>query len=433
MNHRNRLTISDRRRTGYTLVEIMIVITIILIIVAMTVSAVNFNREADRVRSGARRVQSFLSGARDRAIYSKEPRGVRLFVESVDTEDVNKNGILDAGEDTNGNGSIDVIPSAKGRTVSTMAYIAPGGTWASPANSASIDLLRRDGNSDGDFKDAGDVVSIVRGKNNPGWWNLKRRGWLVDGLRIRIPAGPTGTWYAIDTRLIDTTKAPTDIQLLLLQIPYSDGGDAGQEVAFQDLTYEIELPYRILPQDPAVLPEGVVIDLDASKLPDLWRPVNSGNGQYSGFMDIVFSPRGNVIGDAAAAGVMHFYVCDSEDSLILKEQFVAAVGLGNFDNGVPTVPFIPVEEINRDAIAGGWLNNIVEAGEKYLVKERRIISLFTQTGAASVHKVANFSGTTGAQIDNSDPYDVDGDSDFTEPDGLLDSPYYYAETGEVSP
>ncbi|MEZ6062456.1 MAG: prepilin-type N-terminal cleavage/methylation domain-containing protein [Planctomycetaceae bacterium] len=413
-----RLSIHNRqcvvRRSGYTLIEILVVISIVLILASITLATVKFSRDADRVRNGALQVQSFLAGARDRAIYSKEPRGVRLFIEPPP-------------------GGVAAGPSPVSRTISTMAYIAPGGTWGSPENSSGINLERTAPGAD---------VTLVHGFNNPGWWNLKRRGWLVDGLRIRIPKGPTGNWYPIDTSLIDTTVAPADDQLLILQIPYADPGDPTDTIAHRDLTYEIELPARILPQDPAILPEGTVIDLDGSKVPDIWRPANTGNGNYSGYMDIVFSPRGNVIGDAAAAGVLHFYVCDSEDSLFLKEQYVNGiaasravaplVALNAFDSAVAAgLPFIPMDEIDPNLASGGtaWLG----LSDTHIVKDRRMVSVFTQTGGISINQINSYVGFGGGAPDLNDPVDIDNDGNFAEPDGLADDPYRFAETGDVAP
>ena len=143
---------------------------------------------------------------------------------------------------------------------------------------------------------------------------------------------------------------------------------------------------------------------------------------YSGFMDIWFSPRGNVIGDAAAAGKLHFYVCDSEDSLFLKEQMVAQIGLSTFDAGIANgVPFIPMDELDASILA--WLT----WDGKYLVKDRRVVTLFAQTGALSVSHVDAFVETGN---DSFDPLDVDSDTITREPDGLADDPYRFAETGE---
>ena len=391
------------KRGGFTLVELLVVISIIVILLTMTLLTVNFSNEGDRVKGAAGQVQSFLAGARDRAIYAKEPRGVRFFVNPENP-----------------------------RAVTTMAYIAPGGSWSSPENSAGVSLERIDGSMppDGDFEDPEDQVVRVHGFQNPGWWNLKRRGWLVDGLRIRIPKGPSGNWYPIDTRLIDTTIAPVADQILLLQIPFADAGTKGQLVAHSNLTYEIELPSKLLAQDPAILPESVVIDLDASKIPDGWRPQTGlNNGNYSGYMDVIFSPRGNILGDAAGAGVMHLYVGDAEDSLFLKERFEAAYS-SNHGGARPLYAsdsaFVPMDEI---PLSISWIT-----GENaYQTKDRRIVSVFTQTGAVSVHEVNGYVSEGSAfSGDAEDLLDFDNDSVTTEPDGLADDPYFFAETGKAA-
>ena len=434
---------STRLPRGFTMIELLVVITIISIILVMTLGAFRFARESDRVSGAAAQFQSFLAGARDRAIYSREPRGVRLFVEPPPP-----------------GSSI----GAESRIVTSAAYIAPGGTWGAPKDSGGIDLMRIDrgngagGAPDGDFDAPEDYVMKLRGSNNPGWWNLKRRGWLVDGLRIRIPAGPTGTWYTIDTSLININVAPTDNQFLLLEVPYADGGDAGEEIAHTDLTYEIELPSRVLPEEPLLLPETVVIDLDASDVPDVWRPTSNrtAKDQYSGFMDIVFAPRGNVIGDAASKGVIHFYFCDAEDSKFLKEIFIEALAdtggasgsLDEFDAGDTSghIPFVPMDEIHADVDADSNLtNDWYDGTQSYKVKDRRIVSVFTQTGAVSVHQVNTYVSVTGgldadppvvappySVADIFDRYDIDQDGNRNEPDGLADDPYRFAETGEVS-
>lgn len=410
------------RRQGYTLVELLIVISIIVILLAMTVTAVNFNTDAERVRGGAAQVQSFLAGARDRAIYAKEARGVRFFLDPVNN-----------------------------RAVTTMVYIDPAEYWSDGV----IQLQRMDSDGDGrtnptadtdgdgTAENYGDNVVVVAGSGTA-WWELKRRGMLFDGMRIRIPKGPTGNWYPIRTSLIDITAGPTATQRLILSIPYRDPGDTPREQAkaFESggpEDYELELPPRILPMNPVILPQGTVIDLDGSRLPDAWRPnvpvagaQGSGNLLYSQFMDIVFSPRGNVVGSAASAGVIHFYVCDNDDSVTLKEEFTkslvdhvsapaspptlryAANGqdlpiakVYTFNEGIRSIRFVPADEIDSDNVS--WLTGYND--EPYLTKDRRIVSVFTQTGAISVHPV--------------NPTD-------SGPDGLADDPYFFAETGETA-
>ena len=69
------------RRSGYTLIELLIVIAIITIILTMTLVSVNYLTNSSRVTDAASQVQSFFAGARDRAIFERDLRGVRLFVD----------------------------------------------------------------------------------------------------------------------------------------------------------------------------------------------------------------------------------------------------------------------------------------------------------------------------------------------------------------
>ena len=412
-------------RSGFTLIELLVVVTILALLLTMTVMAVNFNRDNERVVSATLQIQSFLSGARDRAIYAKEARGVRFFLDTTNY-----------------------------RAVTAMAYIDPAEYWSDGV----IQLRRWDLNDhgttdsspadivgDGTADENPSEVRVVAG-SDPGWWELKRRGLLFDGLRIRIPKGPTGTWYSVNTRLIDTTVAKTEVQKLILEVAYADPGDTQitQAVAFSSggpVDYELELPPRILPMDPVKLPFDTIIDLDASKVPLSWRPGTtlasggSGNLQYSQFMDVIFSARGNVIGGAAAEGVIHFYVCDAQDSITLKEAYVASrtpvpsvTGTMLFtENGIPLDNsrvmrfnaevrgnrFIPTSEIRTQKAA--WLTgHDTSAGEApYLCRDRRVVTLFTQTGGVSTHPVNVAS---------------DADPDF---DGIENDPFLFAETGRT--
>ena len=208
------------------------------------------------------------------------------------------------------------------------------------------------------------------------------------------------------------------------------------------MDYELELPPRILPMDPVKLPADTIIDLDGSKLPPSWRPNfsqtsgGSGNVQYSQFMDVVFSPRGNVIGGAAAGGVIHFYICDSNDSVTLKEEFTKSLAPAAVPTGLPptmrfsangqdlpmgqvltfnafvrSVPFIPTSEIFTTPVT--WLPGHEVSDGPYLVRDRRIVSLFTQTGGVSSHPVNVI------------------DVETTLPLGIEDDPFLFAETGRT--
>lgn len=409
------------RRAGYTLVEMLIVVGIFMLLLTMTLLTVRFTRDGDRITDAASRIQSFLGGARDRAIYARKPRGVRLFL-NADTEDPNN-------------------PSPLAyRTVSAMAYIDPAETWSDGV----IQLRRWDPDLNGATNTGGNVDINQDGANdNPrdiwmvvgdgtAWWELKRRGLLFDGMRIRIPKGPDGSWYPINTRLLDTNQPPPATQALVLGVPYRDPGDTPKDRAVAYETggpedYEIELPPRILPIEPFRLPEGTVIDLDGSKIPDAWRPsapgfaTGSGNSLYSPYIDIIYSPRGNLLGESSSGGIIHFYVCDPTETKTIKEQYVnsldadpnKAIRLFNAELRSSGKTFVPADTIKSSAAS--WISAIDINGEGYNVTDRRIVTVFTQTGAVSIHPVNA----------------LDTDNNGTG-NGFADDPYFYAEIGEVA-
>lgn len=387
-------SLTDSGRRGFTLIEVLIVVSILLILLTITAVAVNFNNDLDRVRQGARQIQSFLMGARDRALQSGAEVAVRFYFDQpADSAD-------------------ELTKQLVGRQVSAMAYLARSGTW--PPADGLPDAIERiatnDLNGDGDTNDAGEL-SIF--SSSTAWWSLKLRGWLVDGLRIRIPDSPAGSWYQIDTSLIDISVPPPAETELRLLTPNNGAISVG-------MSYSIELPWMMLPEEPSVLPENVVIDLDASRVPTAWRPVAAGD-LYQSYVDLVFSPRGTVVGDAAGSGLLHFFVCDAEDFRFLKEQYVTNKLGGDFsifnDNIRNGLTFVPMDEIN--AAENGWL------AEDYVVRPRRLVTVVPQTGAVSVHDVYAY---IDPEVDlSSGTYAADPDKD-----GLADDPYRFAETGEAS-
>lgn len=418
---------------GFTLVELLIVITILLILVVMTVTAIDFTFTSERLRSGARQVQSALAGARDRAIFAKEARGLRLLVDEDDPRivtsmiyigapsnwsegqirlerlDQDGNGIADTelAEDANGNGSLDAGEDANGNSALDAAF---------------------DTNGNGVME--GPRVVIVRGDALCGWFTLKERGFLgyfedknfngvldagedqngnglldLDAPRIKIPADDNGSWYTVLTYRLTATN-----QILELVTPFRDPGTTSpnQVVAFQGTgpnTYILELPPRVLPEaQPILLPDGVCIDLDGSVVPTSWRPGPGAlvSAPYSSHMDILFSPRGVVTGPLAAMGLVHLYVAERKDVQKLLDVGVTPGGIR---------PPINSDPVSLARIPGQIVPGESQFSPEEPVGQRTSVAIFTQTGKVSSHAI--------------DP--TDGDSN-----GYADNPFLFSTQGEAS-
>lgn len=378
----NRFCQGSPHRSGFTLIELMVVIGIILVIAVMTATAINLTISGDKVRAGGRQVQSFLAGARDRAIYSKAPRGVRFLLDS-----------------------------SNNRTVTSMVYIAPTEDWIQ----GNIEIEWYNG-----------VVKAVRGFDTSvtatgfgfatDWPNLFKQGLLKDGVRIKIPNNDTGDWYTVDTSLLASGGGPGGDPVLLLTTAYGKTptlttNTANFQPAFQQsdgqTTYLMELPPGVMPnQEPVLLPKGAVIHLDrcsspgtggsgvggvemsavgdptdsstwtrADKLPSAWKKAST-TGDPSGFdysvmLDVMFSPRGTVIGPAAQNGYIHFYVADVKDADLDRQYWKTA-----------TYPTSSAPEY------GFWTTPAAAAlSPNHERGDKTIVTVFTRTGAVSVHPV----------------------------------------------
>jgi prepilin-type N-terminal cleavage/methylation domain-containing protein len=394
MNLRSlRKTRPSNSRDGFTLIELLIVMSILVILLVMTAGAVRYTTNADRIKGAAAKVQSVLLGARDRAIYAKKPRGVRLFLDPLHNPNA---------------------ANSNSWGVSSMVYIDPDIKW--PPDQGTVTLERPDLDFDNqidntfDFDGTGpqaftdpeqrSLVWIVAGDIGCGWWELKRRGLLFDGVQIELPKG-SAQWYPVRTHLIDLTAFPkknlpqvddgrNQKERLVLQVPYSSKGDLSKIVAKQPFQYQLALPPQILPEEPVVLPDRTIIDLDRSKVPQSW----SANGGQ--FMDVVFHPNGRLAGDGAF-GLTHLYISASEDALLINSALIA--------DGRARNQILP--DVLRATNANGLAVD-------YIPGDRRIVTISPQTGKITVHEV--------------DPTDILPPV----PDGIADHPYRFAINGRAA-
>lgn len=392
-------------RPGFTLLELLIAVSIMLILLAITASAIKVTSDADRVRGAARQIQSYLLGARDRAIYAKAPRGVRFL----------RGGSGGALSDPNDRAN---------RLVTSMVYIEPTEPWQGqvivlPLNPnqpwhATNNPLRR--------------LRLQNANAVPNWQDLVNQGLLTKDLRVQIPASNRGTWYVIQGLQLNANYSGNPLGLgngpfqeLVLATEYRSPNPTG-------INYEmarIELPPTVMPnQEPVELPKGVAIDLDRcgvwssvlscaaytgnpsdpvyfpNKLPASWKgtTVTNGSADYNQRMDLMFSPRGTIFGPEAAQGVIQLYVTETRNLLGLPMN----ISLSGSANASGTTYAQLLDPAYGEQASGSLDPPAVD---------KSVVTIFTQTGQVICSPVRT-------QDSNND--------------GFADDPFYFSERGEVA-
>ncbi len=328
---------ADTRQTphGFTLIELLVAVGIFLVLTVITLVSVNLTLSGDRIKGTARQVQSYLAGARDRAIYAKAARGVRLLLDP-----------------NNGHQAVGMI------------YIGTPSQFSDELVTFEND-------------DTGQTIMLL--DTTRPWRTLSNQGFLGVGARIQIPKD-TGAWYRVASRPFGVTVSGNTFDTIVLDRPCTDLGGSSAR-----LEYTLELKAGVLPgAEPVSFPLGVVIDLDGSQLPDNWRPATFG-GSYSGTMDILFSPRGDVIGNAALLGQLHLLVADLGDS----EKWAQISGRSS--GAYNSLPFVPAND-------PGTPDTLTVENDQILV------TVSTRTGRVTSHpvNVTNTNAPTGLKAD--DPY-----------------------------
>jgi prepilin-type N-terminal cleavage/methylation domain len=320
---RSRAIIRDSSHRGFTLVELLVAMSIIIILSAVAITGFRSAYEADRVKEAASVLRGAIEGARSRAIRAGDNRGIRLLLDPDDN-----------------------------RMVTSIVYIAPTEqiTGYLRYEYDSTDLIGLE--SKGKWR-VFDVTEFVDPTNYVNWRQLYRMGLLRPQCEIQFngqvyrlespvplrpgPQAEDDAWtISAGSELGDGSVPPLPVDLDTTEPGAGIGLHNSMDI-INSPRASLPVPYTLtlLPSilegaSPVSLPARTCIDLDGSQVPKRWRPLTTGqpygpranNGEVWP-MDIMFNKRGVVTNDYITEGFFHFRVADRNDVLAARNNIPA--------------------------------------------------------------------------------------------------------------
>lgn len=277
---------APRGRRGFTLVELLVAVAVLLVLAALTLTTLSVVSEED-VAEGARSAQSYTEGARDRAIYRKRPVGIRLLLDPNGTQNTVGNPVVAT--------SLQYIASPSETLKGVLVVQGPSQTNPSPTPA--------------------DVGQVLISASPPSqqfeqvWQQIRNnRGLISHGYQMPISIVVNASTGASERYMVawdpNQPNTPNPGRWVLTR-PFT--GPLGTPVP-----YELELlPAVLANQEVRELPRDAVINLPDSKLPAFWY--NGTTQQFTTYMDVMFSPRGTSLGASSGAGMIHLHICSPED------------------------------------------------------------------------------------------------------------------------
>jgi hypothetical protein len=366
-----------------------------VILAAITVASLNYSAQKERISEAARSTQTFIEGAKDRAIFARSPVGVRLVL--------NQNGPRNSAGRPITVSSLQYVGSPApftGRI--SLSYNSLNMTevqnqslkfwWPGPDNAPGIA-----GDDDGtpppvddstdEFGDPMADIELTQELND--FNRYEALGLLAPGVEIKI-------WKGAARPLTFTlVKVGTDWRLST-DYPGFSINDA------MELNFSINLLPAALPnQTVREFAAGLCIDLEATRhsggLPGGWY--DPGQNRYSDYMDIMFSPRGIGFGSTSGYGLINLVVTEAAN----VERSAYTVGL-NANEKLYYMNFaVPTDIRNRQE-----------------PERDRVVTVNPKTGHIYM-----------SEIDFTDFNTVQNPPDGT-PNNFPDDPFKFAETGETT-
>jgi prepilin-type N-terminal cleavage/methylation domain-containing protein len=318
----------QRRTTarGFTLIELLIVLGIVVVLASFTIVITLRMQERDQVPRAATIIQGALAQAKIRAVAERQNVGVRLVLTLNKLE---MPGIVDVDGDAkitladlrvapnfpakikHRNTNVGLVDYLDVLAPTTFGGLANGtdddqNTWPDDlVLCEAVEFIR----DPGDFTD-GRVSGPLAGNNR--LLRLDRSSETLD-LQVLSNFVQVGDWMEI-------LGLGQPYQIVGMAPDQTDPNDRFNRVVLdRDLDYPVaRASYRIIRQ-PQPIPGEKPLALPAGAVLDLRSTVLSSSGLT---FDVLFSPRGNVVGNSAAQDMIFLWVHDVRTGLVDNQVLV---------------------------------------------------------------------------------------------------------------